>query len=262
MTIARYVNKNPQEFITYSREMLKLDPQQRIIWFELGNAYSSIRKYQEAIEAYETAIEISRQWGLEGKWLDPYADLGQAYHNIGDHEMEKEIFGRGLSYFPNGQGIVQKRAVCALIRGDTIQAKEDISNYTNLTRSQLFWTDAEIDHRVAHMYADAGLLNESEKIWRRTINSEPNSYYHKRCFAEFLILKDVNVDEGLLIVDEILRDNPDYYDILFFKGMGLYKLGHTEEAHQILQQAWEKRFTYRHDHFLAIQEVKQQLKNQ
>jgi hypothetical protein len=44
--------------------------------------------------------------------------------------------------------------------------------------------------------------------------------------------------------------------------MGLYKLGHTEEALQILKQAWEKRFTYRHDHYLAIQEVEQALKNQ
>jgi tetratricopeptide (TPR) repeat protein len=153
-------------------------------------------------------------------------------------------------------------AVCALIRGDTIQAANNIGSYAELTRSQLFWTDAEIDHRVAHMYADAGLLEESEMIWRRTIASEPNSDYHKRCFAEFLITKEVNVEEGLFMVDEILRDNPDYYDILFFKGKGLYKLGHPEEALQILNQAWEKRFTYRHDHFLAIQEVEQALKNQ
>ncbi|MGW8314794.1 MAG: FlgO family outer membrane protein [Bacteroidales bacterium] len=262
MIIARYVDKNPQEFIAYSREMLKLDPQQRIIWFELGNAYSSIQKYQEAIEAYEMAVEISRKWGLEGKWLDPYAELGQAYHHMGDHQMEREIFKRGLSFFPDANGLYQRSAVCALIRGDTIQAREDIANYRDLSRSQLFWTDTEVDHRVAHMYANAGLLKESEKIWRRTIASEPSSDYHKRCFAEFLILKEVDVEEGLSMVDEILRDNPDYYDILFFKGVGLYKLGHTEQALQILKEAWEKRFTYRHDHYLATQEVEQALKNQ
>ncbi len=261
MIIARYVDKNPQEFIAYSREMLKLDPQQRSIWFELGNAYSSIREFREAIEAYETAVEISRNWGLEDKWLDPYAELGQAYHQIGDHQMEKEIIERGHSYFPYSNGLYQRSAVCALIRGDTIQAKEDIATYRELSRSQLFWTDAETDHRVAHMYASAGQLKESEKIWRRTIASEPNSDYHKRCFAEFLITKDVDVEEGLFMVDEILNVNPDYYDILFFKGVGLYKLGQTEEALQILKQAWEKRFTYRHDHFLAIQEVEQTLNN-
>jgi tetratricopeptide (TPR) repeat protein len=262
MIIARYVNKNPQEFITHSRELLKLDPQQRIIWFELGNAYSSIRKYQEAIDAYEMAVEISRNWGLEDKWLDPYAELGQAYHHIGDHQKERIILERGLTFFPDANGIVQKSAVCALIRGDSLQAKDDISTYAEMTRSKLFWTDAEIDHRVAHMYASAGLLKESEKIWRRTIASEPSSDYHKRCFAEFLITKEVNVAEGLILVDDILNENPDYYDILFFKGMGLYKQGQTEEALQILKQAWEKRFTYRHDHFLAIQEVEQTLKNQ
>ena len=262
MIIARYVNKNPQEFIAYSRELLKLDPQQRIIWFELGNAYSSIRNYQEAIEAYEMAVEISRQWGLEDKWLDPYVELGQEYHNIGDHQKEKEIFERGLSFFPKANNLYQRSAVCALIRGDTIQAKDHIASYAELTRSRLFWTEAEIDHRVAHMYADAGLLKESEKIWRGTIAAEPNSDYHKRCFAEFLILKEINVEEGLQLVDGILKENPEYYDILYFKGLGLNKQGHTEEALQILRQAWEKRFTYRHDHYLAIKEVEEAIQNQ
>jgi hypothetical protein len=41
--------------------------------------------------------------------------------------------------------------------------------------------------------------------------------------------------------------------------LGLYKTGHPEEALKTLNEGWEKRFTYRHNHFLAIQEVEKAL---
>ena len=62
-------------------------------------------------------------------------------------------------------------------------------------------------------------------------------------------------------MNTILESSPDYYDILYFKGWALYKQGHLEEALEILNIAWEKRLTYRHNHFLAIQEVKTALAN-
>ncbi len=60
---------------------------------------------------------------------------------------------------------------------------------------------------------------------------------------------------------EYSEDSPDYYDILFFKGLALYKQGHLEEAQEILNMAWDKRLTYRHNHYLAIQEVEAALAN-
>jgi glucose-6-phosphate 1-dehydrogenase len=41
--------------------------------------------------------------------------------------------------------------------------------------------------------------------------------------------------------------------------MALYKQGQLEEALEILNTAWDKRLTYRHDHYLAIQEVQKAL---
>ena len=75
-------------------------------------------------------------------------------------------------------------------------------------------------------------------------------------------MKDINVEEGLELLNGILELYPDYYDILFFKGLALYKQGHLEEAYEILKAAWDKRFAYRHDHYLAIKEVEQALASQ
>ncbi len=262
MIKSKYIDKNPQEYIRQCKLMLEFDPQQRIIWFNLGKAYRSISQFEQAIEAYEQSFKISDQWEVDGGWIETYKNLGNAYHQIGNHKQEAEVYKRGFSKFPDHPGLNRDLAKCAFSRGDSMEALEYFTHYKTNRQEEIFWSDVEVDHRLAHMYSSSGFQKQAEALWRTVIQTEPHSYYHKRCFAEFLILNDVNIDDGLELVNEILEFNPDYYDILYFKGWGLYKQGHLEEALEILNIAWEKRLTYRHNHFLAIQEVEKALSNQ
>jgi len=262
MIRSKYIDKNPQDYIRQCKQMLEFDPQQRIIWFNLGRAYSSIKQYEQAIEAFEQSFEISKQWELNREWVKTYVNLGEAYHNIGNHKQEAEVFKEGFSKFSDHHELNRRLALCAFSRGDTVEGLTYFAPYKTNRQQEIFWTDTEVDHRLSHIYGDAGYHEQAEALWRTTVQTEPNSYYHKRCFAEFLILKEVNIDDGLELVNEILDFNPDYYDILYFKGWALYKQGHPEEALEILNMAWDKRLTYRHSHFLAIQEVEKALSDQ
>ena len=165
----------------------------------------------------------------------------------------------GLINMPDNYHILYGQGTCALSRGDTAAARGYIERYETLCYEERFWDEPRITHRLAHMHAYAKVYDKAEEIWQYTRRLEPNSHYHQRCHAEFLILNDIDVKRGLEMVNSILQSNPDYYDILFFKGIALYKMGQLENALEILQQAWDKRFSYRHDHYLAIQEVKQAL---
>jgi len=165
----------------------------------------------------------------------------------------------GLNNLPDNYHIVFGQGTCALSRGDTAAARDYIARYKALCREVRFFDEPRITHRLGHMNANANLFDEAENIWQYTRRLEPNSAYHKRCHAEFLILNDVDVKRGLELVNSILESNPDYYDVLFFKGLGLYKLGQLEEALETLRIAWDKRFSYRHDHYIAIKEVEQAL---
>jgi tetratricopeptide (TPR) repeat protein len=260
LAIAKYVDKDPQEYIKDCRLILEYDPQQRLFWYNLGEAYRSIWRYDRAIEAFEQALEIGRRWGVE-EWIRTSARLGAVYHEVGDHDKEREVYEAGLRNLPNNYEIVREQGKCALSRGDTAAAREYISRYKTLCREFRYWNESAISHRIAHMHVAAGLIEEAEEIWQYTRRSEPGSLYHQRCHAEFLIMKDFDVKRGLEIVNNILESDPDYYDILYFKGVALFKLGMPEQALEILQQAWEKRFSYRHDHYLAIKEVEQTLAN-
>lgn len=262
MIKSKYIDKDPQEYIRQCKLMLEFDPQQRIIWFSLGGAYGSILQFDKAVEAYEQSFEISNQWGIEGGWVKSYQYLGSAYHQNGDHKKEAEIYEEGLSIFPMHQDLSRNQAVCAFSRGDSSKGMEYFAQYKRVTMEEYFWSEAEVDHRLSHWYTELAYYDQAEELWRYTIEREPQSAYHKRCFAEFLILNDVNIDEGLELVNGILGESPDYYDILYFKGLALYKQGQLEEALEILNMAWDKRLTYRHDHYLAIQEVEATLASQ
>ena len=261
MIKARYIHKNPKEYINLCKHMLEFDPQQRIIWFNLGQAYSSILQWEQAIEAYEQSLKISEQWDVGAAWAGSYLSLASAYHANGDHQKEAELCKTGLSKFQDNRDIPRRQGVCALSLGDSARSVSYLSIYKSLSQEQLFWSDIEVDHRFAHIYAELGYNGEAEDLWRTVVDGEAHSTYHKRCFAEFLILNEINIDEGLDMVNTILESSPDYYDILYFKGWALYKQGHLEEALEILNTAWEKRLTYRHNHYLAIQEVEAALTN-
>jgi adenylate cyclase len=260
MAIAKHIDKDPQEYIKNCRLILEYDPQQRLFWYNLGTAYSSIHQFDRAIEAYEKALEISSQWGVKD-WIWTSARLGAVYHQVGDHDKEREVYEAGLRNLPNNYDIVFEQGKCALSRGDTAAARGYIERYETLCYEERFFDEPRITHRLGHMHANAGLYKEAEDIWQYTRRLEPYSLYHQRCHAAFLIQKDFDVKRGLEIVNNILESNPDYYDILYFKGIALHKLGQSEQALEILQKAWEKRFSYRHDHYLAIKEVEQTLAN-
>lgn len=262
MTIANRIDKNPQEYIKNCKLILEYDPQQRMFWNSLGHAYSSIKQYEKAIEAFEKAFEISKQWGVQEKGCWNYTALGTAYHSIENHKKENDVYELGLSIVPSKNILIWTQAFCALSLGDTTEANKYIAKYISIGKNESFWSDETINHRLGHLYGKAQLLDEADIIWRETRQMEPQSTYHMRCHAEFLILNDIDIEEGLELVNRILEINPDYYDVLYFKGLGLYKQGHLEQALEILQIAWDKRFSYRHDHYLAIQKVKQALSNQ
>jgi tetratricopeptide (TPR) repeat protein len=80
--------------------------------------------------------------------------------------------------------------------------------------------------------------------------------------AWLLINHDINIDEGLKLINRALfiePENPYYIDT---KGWGLYKQGSIEQAQVMLKKAWDLLPEYDHDIFLHLQESEQALANQ
>jgi tetratricopeptide (TPR) repeat protein len=65
-------------------------PHNSIDWNELGNSYTSTKKYDNAIEAYKKAIEMNAKFG------QPYTNLGFIYYRLGKYEVSVQLYKKSI----------------------------------------------------------------------------------------------------------------------------------------------------------------------
>ena len=88
------------------------------IWNELGNIYCKIGAYDEAIAAYNKAIEMARDLG----WL--YSSLGMAYYHKGEYAEAVSLYLKSIPLLKSNK----EKAVMWDRLGDTYQLLNDYRN--------------------------------------------------------------------------------------------------------------------------------------
>ena len=124
------------------------------------------------------------------------------------------------------------------------------------------WSESQILLGIGNIYTEANLFDKAEKSYRQALKLDPRNPGMMNDLAWFLINNDINVDEGLKLVQEALEDNPDDWNYLDTKGWGYYKQGRYEEALKVLKDAWELRPIYDHEGYQHIQKCEQALADQ
>jgi len=258
-----YYYKTPPEEINYIKQILEIDELNTTYWYLLGLIYYHQQvDYQEAVISFEKALEIHKKWGTtyRNPWI--YACLGDSYHQLNNHKREREVYELGLDIFPENTRIVQRQAICALSEGDLEKADDFILKYSSIHRNRDKLPESRILAGVGFVFEDANLLVEAEENYRKALELDPRSPLRINNLAWFLIEHDINVNEGVELIDGALEQMPDNPYYLDTKGWGLYKQGKIREAMELLTLAWDKRHRYNVDIDLHIQEVQQTLANQ
>ena len=57
--------ETPHESLIYSKQLLEIDNQSPIAYFEVGGNYRDLYQYDKAIYEFETALEIYKKWGFK-----------------------------------------------------------------------------------------------------------------------------------------------------------------------------------------------------
>jgi len=126
-------------------------------------------------------------------------------------------------------------------------------------------TEATIDVNLANIYSQAGILDKAEGYYRQALSLEPENPNWMNVLAYFLIDKDLNINEGLELIDKALIKSPDKYNFLHAKGWGLYKQGKYQEALELLQKSWDLRMKnaiYLHEAYLHLEAAKKAVEGQ
>jgi len=255
-----YLEKNQEELIRANEQLVKLRPLSPQHWQFSALDYDHAHQFEKAVIAYEKAIELYKKVGFDRIVRNFIARLGTVYHELGNHEIENELYEEGLKInVPYSiDRIIYSQAVCALSQGDTTKANEHMAKYrSNKETEELeeYW----IDYDIGMIHLDAEQYDKAVKIFSDLITTDPREPLIKWRLGFILIDKELDVDEGMELIDQALDIEPDNADFLYTKGLGYYKQGMVQEAFEIINKAWNLRLRYDHDHYLLLQEVKQAL---
>jgi tetratricopeptide (TPR) repeat protein/AraC-like DNA-binding protein len=250
--------ETPLEQEKYLKLLLEFDDQMPTVYMQFGIVYHRLSQYDKAIPEYEKALQIYKKWGSKPLNIDYYTLLGYAYHKTGQYRKEKKLYKKAEKDFPNERDLLYQQAILSLNEGDTVAANGYIEKLKTILKENSS-SEADIVAWVASVYNEAGILDKSEEYCRQVLSLEPENPNRMYLLGYFLINKDRNINEGLELIDKALVLNPDNYDYLDTKGLGLYKQGNYNEALDILQQSWKlrrKNAIYDHKAFLHLEAAK------
>jgi tetratricopeptide (TPR) repeat protein len=253
--------ETPNERIKYLRQMQEIDNQIPIIYYHLGNSYNVMLQYAKAIPEFEKALEIYDKWETKPFWILNYTPLGKAYHETGKYKEEKRLYKKAEQDFPDHPYLIYRQAVLSLTLGDIVSANSYIDKYISVRKENSI-PEANILTYVAGIYSEAGILDKAEEFYRKAVLLEPENHVRMNNLAWFLIDNDLNINEGLELVDKAIKLNPDNYLYLDTKGWGLYKKGIYKEALEIIEKSWTLKPIYNHGIYLHLEEAKKAVSNQ
>lgn len=250
--------ETPNEVIKYNRQLLEIDDQLAIIYYQIGYSYIELEQYDKAIPELEKVFEISHKWGSQIMWIYNYTALGLAYHKTGQFRKEQRLYKNAEKDFPDDIALISRQAILALARGKTKKADEYLAKFESIGRN-LGASEAAIQSQLGYMYSEAGKLDKAEEHYRNTLVVEPQSPVRMNNLAYLLIEKELNLDEGMELIEKALELRPDISSFLHTKGLGLYKQGKYREALEILQKSWDLSMEssgYSHEIYTDLEKAK------
>jgi tetratricopeptide (TPR) repeat protein len=253
--------ETPYEKIKYLNQILEFDDQVPLLYFQLGIDYMELDQYEKAIDEFEKSLEIYKKWETKPMWAFNYIFLGTAYHKTGQFKKEMKLYKEAEKDFPDEHAIIQRQAILSLTLGDTTKANDYISKYVSLRKDNSI-SEAVIATNVAAIYYEASVLNKAEEFYCQALLLEPEKPGRLYNLAYFLIDKNINIEDGLKLIDKALEASPDNYVYLDCKGLGLYKQGKYKEALNLLEKSWKLKPIYSHAIYLHLEEAKKAVADQ
>ena len=253
--------ETPNEEIKHLKDILTIDDQNTVTYYLLGLAYYELLQYDKAIPEFEKSLEIFKKRGIKPMWVYSYTILGSSYHKSGDFGKEKKLYKKAERDFPDDHILIYYQAVLALSSGKIKDANAYIEKYRSILIDNSA-SEAVLASSVGEIYRNAGIMDKAEEYYRQALSLEPQNPVRLNALAWLLIDKDMNIDEGMVLIDKALESAPEDYLYIDTKGWGLYKQGKYTEALDLLQKAWGLKPVYVHKVYLHLEAVKKAVAGQ
>ncbi len=262
---ACFFEKDGQKIIRLLASLESSGIEWRLFWYDLAVTHHDFSgQYDKAIQAYERIEKISQERGDNWEFGDYYWKYGLVLHESGNHQREHEIHELGLKLFDddlNKRDLYWGQLICALSRGDSIESKRIHENYVAV-KKRLGDSEETIQHHLAVIHRRANLTDSAVSMYRKLVEQYPQQNNYKYQLGKLLIEEDLDVNEGMELIDLVLARNPDNKFYVEAKGWGYFKLGRYEEALAHLKRAEDLDEGFRLPRSEKIRQVEQALASQ
>jgi len=253
--------ETPAEEIQYLRQLLEIDDQMPFIYYAIGYSYNKLYQYDKAIPEFEKSLAIYEKRETKPYWVSNYVLPGIAYTKTNQYGKAKEIYLKAAHDFPNFKSFNYRLAILSLLMGKTKEANEYIEKFQTILKQNSV-PEAEIVSSLGDMYIEADLPVKAIEYYRKALSLEPRNLFYMNNLAFLLIDSDLNVNEGMKLIEEAYRLNLDMYYYVDCKGWGLYKQGNYKEALRFLEKSDSLKPVYDHALYLHLEAARKAVANQ
>jgi len=237
LTLRRNVDWYDNE--TIFNQMIANAPNATLLYVVLGNIYRFNKKYDEAEQVLQKALEfIAPRNREEPTWI--YNDLaaiyaeqgrfdealrvmklasrtrehnsavqynyGEIYRAMGDCDMAIRYYQRSLAIYRDNLNAFVKMGMCYQSKGLWEAANKSYLSAVNLTPH-----DGNLLNQVGYNYYQLGVLDKAEEYLTAALTEKPDSLEAKINFA-ILRFKQGRISESKVILREVLDIDPDNAD--------------------------------------------------
>jgi tetratricopeptide (TPR) repeat protein len=202
-----------QNIFLQSQEQQRIAEQQRMqdsfIWNINGVDLYNQGKYNESIQAFDKAIELSPYF------VDPWINKGNALYNQGKYKEAIQAYNSTIEIDPQCEKALLHKSL----------ALEKLNRNNS--------TDAKYWYRKGNFFYSQSKYEEAIQAYSNAIVADPNntsllsSAWNLKGLA---FRKLLNVNESIKCFDEAIRINPNNTDAWYNKGLALKKLNRNVEA--------------------------------
>ncbi len=253
--IKAMVDKKPFEQIEYISQYLDLFPYSMQQYYTLGWICYNTEQWQRAIDALEKGFELREQIGENYTlWVYHYTLLGGAYIRIGEYENAMQVLDDGLDVYPDDPLIIFWKSICAVTFNDSAMTEECIGELEQAAFSK-GWAESELLSWIASCYDQGGDLTKAGELYAEAYQLYPDDTELRASYAKFLISHEIDVDRGIELLRPLLTANGDSFEYQYIFGLALYKKKAYDHAFEVLNEAWDTRLYYDHEHYSLLKEL-------
>jgi len=214
-----------QEAIDAYNQTIRINPAYADAYYNLGVAYVTVGRYQEAIEASKQAIRIKPDYA------EAYNNLGVAYSELGRHQDAMEAYQQAIRIKPD-----YAEAHCNL--GGTYDEfgrhQDAIESFKQAIRINPDYAKAH--YNLGNAYRQLGRHQDAVESYKQAIRIKPD-YAEAYNNLGVAYLKLGRYQDAVEACKQAIRIKSDYAEVHYNLGVAYHSLGRYQDAIEAYQQA-------------------------